>query len=562
LFVVAAGFAAGACGPAMESEMEADELDETQEALSGSYFLKPVHSGKCADVAGASTSNGANVQQWTCNGKSSQQWTMKQVTTGVYEAVAVHSGKCMNVAGASLLSGANVDQYSCAGVDQQRWKLTSVASGIYTLTNVKSGKCLDVYGASTADGANIQQWTCNGHTNQQFKLVPVTTTGHKFGSHTFQYASGTILPQVSQSTRDSATASFYDRWKSAYVRQGCGGYYVRTGGGTGSDVGDTVSEGHGYGMVITAIMAGHDANARTIFDGMYNFYRKFHAASSSYLMDWTVDVSGGCTVPSGGHDTATDGDLDIAFALLLANRQWGSGGTVNYLSAAKSAIAAIKSWEVNSSTHLSMLGDWAKGDSAWQYGTRPSDFMLDHFKAFGRATGDTAWTSTVNGTYSLISTMQSSYASSTGLLPDFVVNTSGTPKPAPDNYLEGVTDNEYAYNSCRVPWRIGTDYVTTGDSRAKSALTKLNSWIKSKTSGNPSNIKDGYQLSGSTGSEQSGWSEAFEAPFGVSAMVDSSNQSWLNAIWNHTVSVSNQGYYEDSIKMISMIVMSSNWWAP
>ena len=558
-WVVVAGSTVAGCiaAPATES----DEVGESSDELSGIYELQAVHSSKCADVANASTSNGANIQQWTCTHKPNQKWQLKSLGSGVYQASSYNSGKCMEVAGSSLTAGANVDQSTCNGGNNQKWLLTSVASGVFTFKNINSNLCLDVTGASTADGANIEQWTCSGHTNQQWKVVPVAT-GHKFGSHTFRYASGTILPQVSQPTLDSATANFYDRWKSAYVRQGCGGFYILTGGGTGTDVGDTVSEGHGYGMVIEAIMAGHDPNARTIFDGMYNFYKKFHASSSSWLMDWTVDVGAGCVVPSGGHDTATDGDLDIAFALLLANKQWGSSGKINYLAAAESAISAVKSLEVNSTSHLTLLGDWAKGDSTYGTGTRPSDFMLDHFKAFGRATGDTAWTSTVNSTYNLISFMQSTYASSTQLLPDFVVNTTSTAKPAPSNYLEDITDGQYAYNSCRVPWRIGTDFVTSGDSRAKAALTKLNSWIKSKTSSTPSNIRDGYKLDGSTGSAQSGWDLAFEAPFGVSAMVDSTNQAWLNAIWSHTSSVSNQGYFEDSIKMISMIVMSNNWWAP
>jgi alpha-galactosidase len=35
-----------------------------------------VQSGLCLDVTGASTSNGALVELWTCNGQSNQQWTL------------------------------------------------------------------------------------------------------------------------------------------------------------------------------------------------------------------------------------------------------------------------------------------------------------------------------------------------------------------------------------------------------------------------------------------------------------------------------------------------------
>src|SRR6185295_6318632 len=49
---------------------------------------------------------------------------------------------------------------------------------------------------------------------------------------------------------------------------------------------------------------------------------------------------------------------------------------------------------------------------------------------------------------------------------------------------------------------------------------------------------------------------------GVSAMVESANQTWLNSIWSHAASAGADGYYPDSIRLLSMIVMSGNWWAP
>ncbi|HVM97299.1 MAG TPA: hypothetical protein VMT89_12975, partial [Candidatus Acidoferrales bacterium] len=59
-------------------------------------------------------------------------------------------------------------------------------------------------------------------------------------------------------------------------------------------------------------------------------------------------------------------------------------------------------------------------------------------------------------------------------------------------------------------------------------------------------------------------SMAFVAPLGVGAMVDASNQTWLNALWDLVVNqpLSSGGYYENTLKLLSMIVMSGNWWAP
>jgi endo-1,4-beta-D-glucanase Y len=376
-----------------------------------------------------------------------------------------------------------------------------------------------------------------------------------FGSHTFHYPPDVLLPTGAQADLDAKTASAYDAWKGQYVKQGCGGYYVRSGGGTGTDVGDMVSEGHGYGMVITAIMAGHDPEARAVFDGMYAFFKKFPTTSHKDLMSWTVDVAGGCKIPTNQSDSATDGDLDIAYALLLADAQWPGAG---YLDKAKAVIADIKSGDVHQTTHQPTLGDWASpGDKEYD-ATRPSDFMLDHFRAFGAATGDAVWAQSVDSIYQLIGTIQTKYSPSTGLLPDFVVTTTSAPAPAPPQFLEGNSDGDYFYNSCRVPWRIGTDYIVSKDPRAKAALQKINAWIMATTSHNPGAIVDGYTLAGGAIGHNGG-SSPFTSPFAVAAMIGS-DQAWLDKLWASRAI--DQGYYGDSITMMDMIVLSGNWWAP
>ena len=144
-----------------------------------------------------------------------------------------------------------------------------------------------------------------------------------FGSHRMAYPAGTIRPTGAQADLDAAVASFYDRWKSAYLIANCGGQVIRTGGGTGAGNALTVSEGHGYGMLITAIMAGHDPRAQELFDGLYKVFRAQPSNINRQLMAWAIGSDCKAIQPA---NSATDGDLDIAFALLLANRQWGSAG--------------------------------------------------------------------------------------------------------------------------------------------------------------------------------------------------------------------------------------------
>jgi hypothetical protein len=166
----------------------------------------------------------------------------------------------------------------------------------------------------------------------------------------------------------------------------------------------------------------------------------------------------------------------------------------------------------------------------------------------------------VDAHYGLLASMQSKYAATTGLIPDFIVDTDGTAAPAKAYYLEDATDGGWAYNSCRVPWHLGTDFVVSGEPRAKAVLGLINAWITQTTKGDPSKIVDGYTLAGkATGS---GAQVVFIAPFGVGAMADAKNQAWLDAIWKHVVAAKPQGYYGDTVKLLSMLVMSNNWFQP
>jgi len=82
--------------------------------------------------------------------------------------VARHSGKCLDVSGASTADGASVIQWTCSGGTNQQWSVQDAGNGYVRLVARHSGKCLDVGGASTADRASVIQWTCTGATNQQW----------------------------------------------------------------------------------------------------------------------------------------------------------------------------------------------------------------------------------------------------------------------------------------------------------------------------------------------------------------------------------------------------------
>ena len=237
---------------------------------------------------------------------------------------------------------------------------------------------------------------------------------------------------------------------------------------------------------------------------------------------------------------------------------------IDYQAEADKLIAAIKRSDVNPDLYSIMLGDWVHPGSSMLYnGARTSDFMGDHFRAFQAVTGDPVWAAVIDQSYNVAEAIQTNYSPQTGLLPDFVQDLDSNPRPADVGFLEGARDGWYAYNACRVPMRTGLDYLISGDPRAKQTVDRMNVWVKTTSNGDPNQILDGYEMDGtptSYGTDQM----SFVAPFGVSAMVDADNQKWLNDIWDDVVArdINQQACYENSIKLLSMLIMSGNWWNP
>ncbi|MEE9348778.1 MAG: glycosyl hydrolase family 8 [Flavobacteriaceae bacterium] len=380
-----------------------------------------------------------------------------------------------------------------------------------------------------------------------------------YPNHTVYTANHIKPTNYTQVNLDNQTSYFYNLWKAEYLKNDCGNtdeYYIKIDPNR-----KTVSEAHGYGMMITAYFAGFDANAKLYFDGLYNYYKSNPSIVNAALMDWEQVTCNDAVSSSDG--SASDGDIDIAFALLLAHQQWGSAGVIDYLSEANAVMIAIMQHEINQQTFTVTLGDWVNSSNPnYYYSTRASDFMMDHFKTFSCFTNNSNWDNVVNNTYNLVTTIQDNYSANTGLLPDFIINLNGTPSPAGGNFLEGPNDGRYYYNSCRVPWRLGVDYLTSGDSRPQIAVNKINTWLKNDCNSNVWNISNGYHLNGT---DIFNWSDAtFVAPFVVAAMLNTTEQAWLNTMYSHLLT--NNGfsynYYADTIKLLSMVAISGNYWIP
>jgi hypothetical protein len=424
------------------------------------------------------------------------------------------------------------------------------------------GDALSIPAADTGDATTPVQGLAT-HRGSGLSVRTAIAPRYPFPRH-IPAAPGTIRPNHrGQTQQDNDARTFYDNWKASYVVAAGttgGGYPLYRVSFGATDPAKTVSEGQGFGMIILAILAGHDSSAQEIFDGLWEFSRAHPSRSDSRLMAWTVPE------PTGGTDSAFDGDADIAFGLLLADKQWGSKGRIDYGAAVTEVLAGILASTIGPVSRLPMLGDWVQANGATynQYTVRSSDFMTAHFRAFHNATSDADWTEVIASTQKVISTIQNDHSPTTGLLPDFIMPTSGsdtTPVPAPPYFLEGPDDGRYSYNAVRDPWRLGTDAVLNGDPTSLAQTRRMSEWIRAATSGNPLQIKPGYLLNGTPIPPANYWTTIFTATFGVAAMTVPAQQQWLNDIYD-SVRATHEGYYQDSVTLLCLLVMTGNFWDP
>jgi hypothetical protein len=143
-----------------------------EEIIDGAiYQIINKGSGKVLEVANASTTNAATVQQNTNTGGLHQQWQLDRIDTDYFTFKAINSGQLMDVYGRSIDNGADIIQWPSNGGTNQNWTVADEGGGWFKITARHSGKCLDVVNGSTADGANVQQWEDNGADAQRWQFV-------------------------------------------------------------------------------------------------------------------------------------------------------------------------------------------------------------------------------------------------------------------------------------------------------------------------------------------------------------------------------------------------------
>lgn len=395
----------------------------------------------------------------------------------------------------------------------------------------------------------------------------------------FNYSNG--LTKAEDISEEDLVKEYSD-WKAHYVVEGDVGLRVKR---DASSYYDTVSEGMGYGMLLAVLF-----NDQTTFDKMYAYVRAHYVSSTIPLMHWKVSADGVNisefripvphpkaymlksdwtkrdeertyiapeTDPGSNYvlasiydrklGSATDADLDIAMALVMASRKWmnttysGSAAPgYDYRIEAAKTIKAVIQTDCAKGTFVTNGSLWGSNE-CWN----PCYFAPAWFRAFKEFINDQAkntavtailpatWTTKcddiINNMYAEMKIIDASNGTA-GLFPDWCKTTNGIleksiksdriymldengdgiPDTNPD-WIDangnGTDDNtglpnnqtwlkmsfNYYYDAVRVPFRIGMDYAWYGDTvNAKPILLKMANFFKGKEA----SIVDGYAIDG------------------------------------------------------------------
>ena len=367
--------------------------------------------------------------------------------------------------------------------------------------------------------------------------------------------------------------SFYNDWKTRYLRSIDGSsplkeYLFYTLDQPTSNNAVTCSEAMGYGMTIFALMSKFDATAKYHLTSLYNFIKSYPSIYNKNLLAWQQikDYKGNIVNSEDETDSATDGDMEISYGLLLAHKFFGVKDEINYKDEAVKRINALMESCVNKTDYILTLGDWVDGikENNFKFVTRSSDFIVYHIREFIKfdTKNSSKWKLVLKRINSIIYYQMKSQSLNNGLMPDFFIKEGSKYIPPKVKVLETVHDGDYYSNSCRIPWRYSMDMILNR-TPVTMQLHTLNKWIKKETLSNPENIKSGYYIANGVPGNPFGDANnlSFIAPFLVSSLVEKGNDTWTLSLWKTLINkpIDKCTFYENTLKLFAMIVATGNW---
>jgi len=364
------------------------------------------------------------------------------------------------------------------------------------------------------------------------KLVPIlffgVLAGTTYAAVNFPFPQNSAYDGNGITLSDKATAatnlqSGFQHYLSTFYNES--GNYAGIRSNEGSN--EYFSEGMGYGMLLMVYFSNSTTSYQSQFDKLWAFYKA--CPDSNGLMNWKM----GNLSPTEiwGKNAATDAEMDVAAALIMAAKQFGDD---KYLTEVATLLAKVRQYEFETN------GLHKPGD-AWNDKKNPSYVAPAYYELFKNVDteGSSFWgTTAMNANYTLLETNSAEY--STGLFDNWS-NSSGT----------GL-DGYYGYDAARTPWRLAQAYYWFGNTRAYTMLNKLGSWVATQ---NATNVSGSIQRNGTFGGDHN---STFIATLMTALVTSTTHQEKLDAFWNEAVSLGNENYFNQSMKLLCGLAVSGN----
>lgn len=209
----------------------------------------------------------------------------------------------------------------------------------------------------------------------------------------------------------------------------------------------TTSEGQAYAMLRAVWM-----RDRETFDAVWTWTRQhLQYREHDKLFSWLW--KNGKVEDSG---TASDADVDIALALILASRVWRDD---IYTSQARELLDDIWKLEVKEVRNTNVLVSSADSGRPDGYLVNPSYFSPAWYRIFATVDSSHPWEVLAEDTYIILDRIKSSdvYGKDQILPPNWVlVDSNGTIKSA-EKYVSNVDSSLYGYDAFRTLFRVALD---------------------------------------------------------------------------------------------------------
>ena len=314
---------------------------------------------------------------------------------------------------------------------------------------------------------------------------------------------------------------------------------------------NTVSEGIGYGMLITYFMKDWDK-----FDRIFKYYRAYpvSAASGYYFMKWKVSgdkYNGGFVLGAQG-GSATDADLDVVTALLLA---YAEKGSPEYLDYALKVANSIYMTEINATTNLLMPGN-SGGHMADGYCYNISYFSLVGLRLLAKYDTEHSakWNEVLAASKAYMKKVQDA---SYGLWPDWS-DANGNPISPENSNNPSSTSALYDFfglESVRIPLRLIWDYSWFGDETTKAMASKAAQYIYGQANGDIMNVLARYKYAGEQPTVGLGGAH-FKGVFCALWTVNPDYANSVNTCRDVVLNASIKNYFETSLQLLSSLYLN------